>query len=1394
MESNVCNIVKNDGKTKMFTITENLLGDASKPAELKNVNFKLFTDDEISRLSVVEVKETKQMMDYPNGVYDFKLGVIRNGNICKTCDEGPEKCSGHFGHIELPTPIPHPLYIKEVLFYLNMFCFNSIKKDVICNRLYINENEILLKKFNEFSAKTRINKIYSFIQNIGMCMYCGGSKHRFTNDKKVFYHNFINEKNENVKKEISYTQILNFLNNIHERDIELLSFKSLDKDFHPRNYILQKIIVLPICARPFVESNRGICDDDITNRYIEIIKKNNTIKNLSANEKETDKNKKIQKEIYDLFEKIETMFDNHHQKSKQIGGRPIKSFRERLVGKEGLLRNNLMGKRGDFTARTVIDGDPTTRADEIYIPPEFADKLTIEVIAFKHNLNELQNIVNENKASHVETVINGEIRNINLSILSTPKITGEIGNFNLNDLIDGDIICRKKDGKLVKFTYNTNFCNKWLTTFKTPFELQNEDKIYRKEKLIHTFERVNITLHPNDIIIRNNKKILLYNKNFKLQTKDVIIRNGLIINNIICNESKKYIVKLGDKVHRNLQDGDQVLFNRQPSLHKGSVIARYIRIQKNENFINMGRNPRVFRMNLAQCKTYNADFDGDEMNIYVAQSVTARAELKECSSTKALIKTCQNSKLLLEITQDALASGYYFTRKNYIPIKKHVFNDVICQIEEWFEDINFIINPSQKIKELNENFYQFIGNEKLKKTFTGIFNYNKVFNEENLVNSLVLLTVATILYNKEKNITSNLDSKILNYFFNGVEFKNEDKFVNNTFLNTISNKVKKFIPNFINYFNDFNNTINKIISNVFAKQSKQKTFKYLSNDCNFLNNRMDDFSDNYELNITKMFEKVNSCYSKSNYNHLKRRRSPNHKLLWKNSTTIWDKLNHIKTVLKWKNINDTDTFIYSGHGLFSLLLPDDFNFSNSSGINIVNGVMISGTLNKSALGSSFSSIPHKIEKEYGADAVIDFISWFQWIFCDLFFHYAFSVSIEDCQPIDKEKIDSVISKAFMEAQSAYFSEADPIMRERKVNIALNSAVNIGGVITKETMGKNNNLTVMIAAGSKGSNTNNANIRSLVGQQNLCGNRLLNQYNTRTLPCYPFNMENFLPEENNFSLQQQNLIRKDIYESRGFISNCYMSGLNQREFFLQCVGSRESVVDSSLKTASSGYIQRKLVKRMEDYKMNYQGIVTNNKNIVIQFDFGNGFDPARLVKVKDNMTFINVSNLADKYNNLEELENYKKTQEPKVNQIEEIKVKKVKKNKEENETQEPKVNQTEEPKVKKVKKNKEENETEEPKVKKVKKTEQETEEPKVKKNKEENETEELKVKKVKKTEQETEETKVKKIKKTEQETKDPKVKKIKKNKETEELKVKKVKKNKEENETQEPKVKKIKKNK
>ena len=146
-----------------------------------------------------------------------------------------------------------------------------------------------------------------------------------------------------------------------------------------------------------------------------------------------------------------------------------------------------------------------------------------------------------------------------------------------------------------------------------------------------------------------------------------------------------------------------------------------------------------------------------------------------------------------------------------------------------------------------------------------------------------------------------------------------------------------------------------------------------------------------------------------------------------------------------------------------------------------------------------------------------------------------------------------------------------------------NARNNGGDAAYDGLKSCNNVSTMVRSGSKGSTTNVSQMTAAVGQQSLEGKRLPFGFKYRTLPHFP----------------------KDDYSpaSRGFVENSYLRGLTPQEFFFHAMGGREGLIDTAVKTAETGYIQRRLVKALEEVMVKYDGTVRNSLGDILQFIYG-----------------------------------------------------------------------------------------------------------------------------------------------------------------------------------------------
>ncbi|CAG8468336.1 8399_t:CDS:10 [Diversispora eburnea] len=146
-------------------------------------------------------------------------------------------------------------------------------------------------------------------------------------------------------------------------------------------------------------------------------------------------------------------------------------------------------------------------------------------------------------------------------------------------------------------------------------------------------------------------------------------------------------LQIGDVVERHLSDGDVVLFNRQPSLHKLSIMAHYVRVKPG----------RTFRFNECVCTPYNADFDGDEMNLHVPQTEEARVEAIELMGVKNNLVTPRNGDPIIAAIQDFITASYLITKKDVF-LNRAQFTQICSYMAD--AAIHFDIPPPAIIKPL----------------------------------------------------------------------------------------------------------------------------------------------------------------------------------------------------------------------------------------------------------------------------------------------------------------------------------------------------------------------------------------------------------------------------------------------------------------------------------------------------------------------------------------------------------------------------------------------------------------------------------------------------------------------------------------------------------------------
>ena len=145
--------------------------------------------------------------------------------------------------------------------------------------------------------------------------------------------------------------------------------------------------------------------------------------------------------------------------------------------------------------------------------------------------------------------------------------------------------------------------------------------------------------------------------------KSIVRKDGRMISLKHVN-TKEVVLYNGDTVNRHLMDDDIILFNRQPTLHRMSMMGHRVRVLPYN----------TFRLNVQVVRPYNADFDGDEMNAHIPQSYEATAELQEIAAVPMQIIRPRDATPVIGIVQDALAGAYLATRPNNLFTRREFMN------------------------------------------------------------------------------------------------------------------------------------------------------------------------------------------------------------------------------------------------------------------------------------------------------------------------------------------------------------------------------------------------------------------------------------------------------------------------------------------------------------------------------------------------------------------------------------------------------------------------------------------------------------------------------------------------------------------------------------------------
>eukprot|EP00250_Pteridium_aquilinum_P003381 c13694_g1_i1 orf=235-4305(+) len=658
---------------------------------IKGVGFSFYNNEEVRAISVKQIT-TPILLDtmeraVPGGLYDPALGPLEQNGRCLTCGEATLQCPGHFGHIDLALPVYNPLVftpLVKILKHICLFChhfkmdkkkvqryadqlellhhgqeveassifvnieeesltddnvetlndFDTVKEEVLDTKFrtsgVLNAIKDLLKKFMEDMPKTKCENCEAHVpilrsEGVGKIFQLPMQKSKLSSNimsgHRLDMASIIDEASDNEENfdahdpstghekiapdqdadriltavqglEMSNSDLcgqLRYLTTfevkVHirrlwEKEKRMCSLiwdaqNSYDDVWNKKfagssDFFLESVLVPPNRFRPPNKMQGTILEHPMNVLYADLLQANMNLMNVLRDGSSKYKTEALaainSAQVTSLWLSLQNCMNKLIDSSTAIGKKSEQSgVRQLLEKKDGLFRMNLMGKRVNYSCRSVISPDPYIAVNEIGIPPYFATRLTYPEKVTHWNVDKLR-----------EAVSNGA-----LVYPGATHVEDELGVVvSLNNVPQSQRLALSK------------------TLLSTPSS---------------TTGSTGGGGNPDSVKVT------------------------------------------GKVVYRHLRDGDVLLVNRQPTLHKPSLMGHIARVLKGE---------KTLRLHYANCSTYNADFDGDEMNVHFPQDEAGRAEAYQIVNANQQYVVPTSGNPIRGLIQDHIVSGTLLTKKD----------------------------------------------------------------------------------------------------------------------------------------------------------------------------------------------------------------------------------------------------------------------------------------------------------------------------------------------------------------------------------------------------------------------------------------------------------------------------------------------------------------------------------------------------------------------------------------------------------------------------------------------------------------------------------------------------------------------------------------------------------
>ncbi|XP_046828533.1 DNA-directed RNA polymerase I subunit RPA1 isoform X2 [Vespa crabro] len=631
----------------------------SSPKHLdpKCLTFSIFTTEDVINLSVIKIRTplSFNILGHPlkGGLYDPALGpLLESSDPCATCGSTVFKCPGHFGHIELPMPVVNPLFHKALSMLIKLSCLNCFTlqipthiKMLLCGKLKILEMGLLSDidglEDEITSAKTKSQDIHesdlvyikdiieTYIRNlVNKARHLPSSRtngiHLNTKNVNAQWHLYVDSvlKQYNAGKicincQEAIPKITILRNKIMTTKVNDANFATTNIKSHKVVNKLETIIVMPDQSKEYLRK-LWVNEKEFLKVIIPCLNNVNT-------EYATDVF------FFDVVPVLPPIVRPINFLHGQMIEHPQSQVYKSIIQDCLILRNIIQSIQDGNTSRLpeegrmvfeqIKGGTPVEKLHNAWqtLQTDIDHLMDRELnkTPDSANCHGLKQVI-EKKEGIIRMHMMGKRVNYAARSVITPDPNLDIDEIGIPETF------------ALKLTYPIPV---------TPWNLLELRQLVLNGP----------NIHPGAVIIENEDGSVQ-----RLNPYDITKREA-IAKRLLPSSDKANRFFNGIKiVHRHLQNGDMLLVNRQPTLHKPSIMAHKARILKGE---------KTLRLHYANCKAYNADFDGDECNVHFPQNELARSEGYLIANVSNQYLVPKDGTPLSGLIQDHVISGVRLTMR-----------------------------------------------------------------------------------------------------------------------------------------------------------------------------------------------------------------------------------------------------------------------------------------------------------------------------------------------------------------------------------------------------------------------------------------------------------------------------------------------------------------------------------------------------------------------------------------------------------------------------------------------------------------------------------------------------------------------------------------------------------